>query len=199
MEFCHTVLHAWLCPLPHGGVQSRGWECEAKSSNTLAKTWFSWWPTQLLIISLTLKNRHTHHSGHSKNLRSSCVVVVQSLSHVQLFVTPWTAAHRASLSFAISQSRVHGVCDAVQPSHPVVSFSSCLQPFPISRTFPMSGLFASGGQSIGASASASVLSVNIQGWFPLGLTGLIFLVSCIAGGFFTNWATREALSGVRED
>ena len=84
MEFCHTVLHAWLCPLPHGGVQSRGWECEAKSSNTLAKTWFSWWPTQLLIISLTLKNRHTHHSGHSKNLRSSCVVVVQSLSRPTL-------------------------------------------------------------------------------------------------------------------
>ena len=64
----------------------------------------------------------------------------------------------------------------------------------------MSGLFASGGQSIAASALASVLSVNIQGWFPLGLTGLIsFLVSRIAGSFFTNWATREALSGVRED
>ena len=175
MKFCHAVLHAWLCPLPHGGVQSGGWECEAKSSNTLAKTWFSWWPTQLLIISLTLKNRHTHHSGHSKNLRSSCVVVVQSLSHVQLFVTPWTAAHQASLSFAISQSCVHGVCDAVQPSHPVVSFSSCLQSFPTSGSFPVSRIFSSCGQSYGALAEASVLPLSIQGWFSLGLTGLIII------------------------
>ena len=53
--------------------------------------------------------------------------------------------------------------------------SSCLQSFPASGSFPMSQLFASSDQSIGASASASVLPVNIQGWFPLGLTGLIFL------------------------
>ena len=55
----------------------------------------------------------------------------------------------------------------------VVPFSSCLQSFPASGSFPMSQLLSSWGQSIGASASASVLSVNIQGWFPLGLTGLI--------------------------
>ena len=62
-------------------------------------------------------------------------------------------------------------------SSSVVPFSSCLQSFPASGSFPMSCLFASGGQSIGASASASaqVLSVNIQDWFPLGLTGLISL------------------------
>ena len=56
-------------------------------------------------------------------------------------------------------------------------FSLCLQSFPASGSFPMSRLFTSGGQSIGASASASVLPVNIQGWFPLGLTGLISLQS----------------------
>ena len=55
-------------------------------------------------------------------------------------------------------------------SSSVVPFSSCLQPFPVSGSFPMSWLFASGGQSIGTSASA--LLMNIQGWFPLGLTGL---------------------------
>ena len=60
-------------------------------------------------------------------------------------------------------------------SSSVVPFSSCLQSFPVSGSFPMSQLFASGDQSIGASASASVL--NIQGWFPLGLTGLISLKS----------------------
>ena len=58
-----------------------------------------------------------------------------------------------------------------------ISFSSCLQSFPASRCFPMSHLFASDGQSIGASASASALPMNIQGWFPLGLPGLISLLS----------------------
>ena len=66
--------------------------------------------------------------------------------------------------------------------HPTVSssvatFSSCPQSLPASGSFPMSQLFTSGGQSIGASASPSVLPTNIQGWFPLGLTGLISLLS----------------------
>ena len=66
--------------------------------------------------------------------------------------------------------------------HPTISssvtlFSSCPQPFPASGSFPMSQFFASGGQIIGASDSASVLLVDIQDWFPLGLTGLISLQS----------------------
>ena len=65
--------------------------------------------------------------------------------------------------------------------HPTISTSvslfSCPQFFPASRSFPMSRLFASGGHSIRASASASILPMNIQGWFPLGLTGLISLQS----------------------
>ena len=60
-------------------------------------------------------------------------------------------------------------------SSSVVPFSSCLQSFPAAGSFPMSQFFASGGQSIGVSASALGLPVNIQGWFPLGLTGLISL------------------------
>ena len=59
----------------------------------------------------------------------------------------------------------------------VALFSSCIESFPASGSFPMSQLFASGGQSIGASVSASVLHVNTQGLFPLGLTGLISLLS----------------------
>ena len=62
-------------------------------------------------------------------------------------------------------------------SSSVVPFSSCLQSFPASGSFPTSQFFASGGQSTGASASAPVLPMNIQGWFPLGLTGLISLLS----------------------
>ena len=60
---------------------------------------------------------------------------------------------------------------------PIVPFSSCLQSFPASGSFQMSQFFASGGQSVGVSASASVLPMNIQDWFPLGLTGLISLQS----------------------
>ena len=107
--------------------------------------------------------------------------VVQSLSCAQLFATPWTEVHQASLSFTISkfaQTHVHWVRDAIQPSHPLLPpFSSCLQSLPASGSFPRSRLFASGGQSFGASAAASVLTMNIQGWFPLGLTHLISLLS----------------------
>ena len=62
-------------------------------------------------------------------------------------------------------------------SSSVIPFSSCLQSFPASASFPMSKLFASGGQSTGVSASTSVLPMNIQDWFPLGWTGLISLLS----------------------
>ena len=62
-------------------------------------------------------------------------------------------------------------------SSSVVPFSSCLQSFPASGSFPTSQLFTSGGQNIGASASAPVLPMNIQDWFPLGLTGLVSLQS----------------------
>ena len=73
-------------------------------------------------------------------------------------------------------------CPLSQWCHPtilssVVPFSSCLQSFPASGSFLMSQFFALDGQSIGASASASVLLLKIQGWFPLGLTGLISLQS----------------------
>ena len=60
-------------------------------------------------------------------------------------------------------------------SSSVIPFFSCLQSFPASGSFPMSWPFTLGGQTIGASASASVLPMNIQDWFPLGLTGLILL------------------------
>ena len=79
------------------------------------------------------------------------------------------------LEFA--QIHVHWVSDAIQPSHPFTPLSSCLQSFPESGSLPMNCLFASGGQSIGVSASASVLPMNIEDWFPLRLTGLIFLQS----------------------
>ena len=76
-------------------------------------------------------------------------------------------------------------------SSSVSPFSSCLQSFPASGSFPMSQLFASGGQSIGASASVSVLTMNIQGWFPLRLTGLISLWSKGSSGVLSSTTVWE--------
>ena len=85
--------------------------------------------------------------------------------------TPGFPVHHQLLE--LIQTHVHHVSDAIQPSHPLVPFSSCLQSFPASGSFPMSEVFASGGQSIRVSALASVLPMNIQDWFLLGLTGFI--------------------------
>ena len=77
-----------------------------------------------------------------------------------------------------AQTHAHWVSDAIQPSSSSVTpFSSCLRSFPASGSFPVSWLFISGSQSTGASASVSVLPMNIQGWCPLGLTGLISIQS----------------------
>ena len=73
----------------------------------------------------------------------------------------------------------------------VVPFSSCLQSFPTSGSFPMSQFFTSGGQSIGVSASASVLPMNIQDWFPLGLTGWISLQSKGLSRVFSNTTVQK--------
>ena len=73
----------------------------------------------------------------------------------------------------------------------VIPFSSCLQSFPASGSFPMSQFFTSGGQGIGVSASASVLSVNIQDWFPLGLTGWISLLSKGLSRDFSNTTVQK--------
>ena len=101
---------------------------------------------------------------------------VQSLNRVQLFATPWTAECQAFLSITNSQSLCKLMSiESVMPSNTsssVIGFSSCPQSFPASESFPVSQLFASGGQSIDVSASASLLPTNIQGWHPLGLISL---------------------------
>ena len=103
------------------------------------------------------------------------VIVAQLLNHASLFVTLWTAACQASLSIISSQSlpKLMSI-ESVMPSnhlilcHPLVLHT---QSFPVSESFPMSQLFASGGQSVGASASTSVLPMNTQDWSPIGCTG----------------------------
>ena len=96
------------------------------------------------------------------------------------FVIPWTAARQASLSVTKSRrcSDSRSLSQWCHPTIPsIIPFSSCHQSFPASVSFPVSQFFALGGQSIGVSVSASVLSMNIQDWFPLVLTGLISLQS----------------------
>ena len=108
-----------------------------------------------------------------------CSCSVAELYH--LFVTPWTAAHQSPLSSTISQSLIKFVSfESVMPSNHLIlccPLLFCHQSFPTSGSFPMSRLFAWGGPSTGASASASVPPVNIQGWFSLGMTDLISLLS----------------------
>ena len=100
---------------------------------------------------------------------------VQLLSHVRLVATPWIAARQASLSITTPRACSNS-CPSPQWCHPTISssvipFSSHLQFFPASGSFPVSQFFASSSQSIGVSASASVLPVNIQDWFPVVSTG----------------------------
>ena len=109
-----------------------------------------------------------------------CCFVAQALSRVQLFVTPWTAALRLLCPSLWFPRICSGSCPLSRWCYLTVSSSAtpyffCLQSFPASRSFPMNWLFMSCDLSIGA--SASVFPINIQGWFPLGLTGLISWLS----------------------
>ena len=108
------------------------------------------------------------------------IVVVQSLSCVWFFATLWTEAHQAVLSFTVSQSlfklmSIEMRWDAIQSSHPLLPPSPPALNLCQQLDLFQCRLFASGGQSIGTLTSASALPVNIQSWFPLGLTDLISL------------------------
>ena len=119
---------------------------------------------------------------------------VQSLSRVRLFVTPWITAHQASLSITNSQSSPKLMCSwwhhpAISSS--VIPFSSCPQSLPASDSFPMSQLFAWGGQSIGVSALASVLPMNTKDWSPLGWNGWISLQFKGLSRVFSNTTVQK--------
>ena len=120
---------------------------------------------------------------------------VQSLSRVWLFATPWTTARQASLSITNSRSlpKRMSIESAMPSSHLILGRPLLLLPqsFPASESFTMSQLFAWGGQSIGASASASALPMNIQDWSPLGWTGRISLQSKGLSRVFSNTTVRK--------
>ena len=128
--------------------------------------------------------------GSETTLCDAIISSVQLLSHVQLFATP--GLQHARPPYPSPNPGVYSdSCPSSWWCHPtvsssVISFSSCLQSFPASGSFPMSQLFASGGQSIGVLASASILPMNIQDWLPLGLTGLISSQSNGLSRIFSN-------------
>ena len=116
------------------------------------------------------------------NIGASALASVQFSSVAQLCPALWDPMNCSMPGFPVhlqllelSQTHFHQISDAIQPiSSSVIPFSSCLQSFPASGSFLMSLFFASGGQNIGASASTSVLPVNVQCWFSLGFIGNYF-------------------------
>ena len=131
----------------------------------MSNWWVYQWDSCLSVLKLTVQS----------------ISSVQLLSRAWLFVTPWTVAHWLPCPSPISGAYSNS-CPLRQWCHPTISssvvpFSSYLQSFPTSGSFQMSQFFASGGQSIGVSASASVVPMNNQDSFPLGWTGWISLLS----------------------
>ena len=140
---------------------------------------------------------------------SHIVVVVQSLSHIWLFPTPWTACRTPGCPVfhylpEIAQTHVHWVSDAIQSSHPL--FPPSPPALNLSQHQGLLQCFAWGGQGIGASASAPVLPMNIQGWFPLGSTGywgefprlysmsllfILYMAACVSYLSHKEWRRKE--------
>ena len=128
-------------------------------------------------------------------LGEGCLISsVQFSSVAQSCLTLWDPMDFSKPCFPVhhqlleaTQTHAHRVGDTILPfSSSIVPFSSHLQSFPASGTFPVSWFFESGGQSIGISASASVLPMNIQDWFPLGWTGWISLLTKGLSRVFSN-------------
>ena len=120
---------------------------------------------------------------------------VQSLSRLQLFATPWTTARQAFRSITNSWSPLKLMSiESVMPSNHLilcVPFCSCPQSFPASGSFRVSKLFTLSGQSIGVSASTSVLPMNTQDWFPLGGTVWLSLLSKGLSRVFSNTTVQK--------
>ena len=129
-----------------------------------------------------------------KNLIVIALVVVQSLSPVWLFVNPWTGTP-CFLILPLFPVVCSNSCSLSQWYSPtfVTLLSSCPQSFPASGSFPLNQPFESGGRSIVASASTSEPPMNIQGWLPLELTSLVFLLSKRLWRVFSSTTVQEHL------
>ena len=143
----------------------------------------------LLVSVYEFIHTHTHTHTHTH------ISWVPSLSRVQLFATPWTAAHQASLSITNSWNlfKLMSIESVMPPNHLILCRSLLLLPsiFPRIRVFSNEQFFTSGGQSTEVSASASVLPMNNQDLFPLGWTGWISLQSKGLSRVFSNTTVQK--------
>ena len=146
------------------------------------------WYTDLISIVSSLKPFSV--SSLSLNFFCSVTQSCLTLCDPMDYSTPGFPVHHQLPE--LTQTHVHWISDAIQPSHPLSSPSPAFNwSFPASGSFQMSQFFVSGGWSIGVSASASVLPMNIHNWFPLGLTGLISLQSKELSRVFSNTIVQK--------
>ena len=188
MDFVLAGMKSTLSPL-YISIRALGWPGTLPKSTHIVKGIFSW--------AVSLNNRF---KIFSKPCGKQIVCLpgfhfssAQSLSHVQLFVTPWIAAARPPCPSPTPRVYSNS-CPLSWWCHPAISssvvpFFSHAQSFPASETFPMSQLFVSGDQN--TRVSASVLPASIQGWFRLRLTGLTSLLSKGLSGVFSSTTVRR--------
>ena len=164
---------------------------------TSLSTWFLWVFPVHHTITLYAKQKKSHRCTEQTCFKGQSV---QFLSRVSNCDPNSLSPHGLQHTRLRCPSPAPGAFSNSGPSsqwcHPTISFSvvpfsSCLQSFPASGSFLLSQFFPSGGQSIGASASASVLPVNIQDWFTLGLTGLISLQPKGLSRVFSNTTVQN--------
>ena len=152
-------------------------------------------PWQIAVHGVAKSWKRLSDCAHTTTTLLTVFNSVQSLSHVQLLATPWTTACQVPCPSptprAWSNSRLFSWWCHTAISTYVIPFSSCLQSFPASGSFQMSQFFTSGGQNIGVSASASVFPMNIQDWFPSGLTGLVSLKPKGLSRVFSNTTVQK--------
>ena len=145
-----------------------------------------WDLSQLFHSLLSLSSIGSFSSVQFSSVTQSCPTLCDPMN----CSTPGLPVHHQLPEFI--QTHVHQVSDAIKPSHPlVVPFSSCPQSLPESESFPMSQLFAWGGQSIGVSALSSVLPMNTQDWSPSEWTGWISLQSKGVSRVFSNTTVQK--------
>ena len=143
------------------------------------------WNFISLVAALILPDTSSLASVQFSSVTQSCPTFCEPMN----LSTPGLTVHHQLPEF--TQTHVHRVGDAIQPSHPlVISFSSCPQSFPASGSFQMTQLFTSGGQSIGVSASTSVLPMNTQDW-SLGWTSWISLQNKGCSRVFSNTTVQK--------
>ena len=138
-----------------------------------------------LKLNIQKNENHSIQSHQFSSVTQLCPTLCDPMNHS----TPGLPVHHKLLEF--TQTHVHQVSDAIQPSHPLLSPSPPAPNPSQHQSFPMSQLFAGGGQRIGASASASLLPKKSQHWSPLGWTGWISLQSKGLSRVFSNTTVQK--------